>query len=140
VKKPFLPMLWLALSLGAVTALSACGTGGSNPPSAAEQNHTSEQSVYAAVQSYTATAREETRLIKCSGSSRGPSCPTTVNLSSGTVAEMKRLDNVAYNGLVPLRDAARAGQPINGRDLASAQSAVAAFTTYVAQNGGTLTP
>lgn len=127
MRKPFLPMLGLALALGTMTALSACAPTGDHPSSAADQQQTSAQAVYAAAQSYTVAAREETSLIQAG------------MVSKGTALEMKRLDNVAYSALRPVLDAARAGQTVSGRDAASAQAAVAAFSTFIAQNGGRLT-
>jgi hypothetical protein len=57
VRKPFLPVLGLALALGTMTALSACSRAGNSLPTADEPDHTGGQDVYGEVQSNTMAAR-----------------------------------------------------------------------------------
>ncbi len=109
-------LLAVFLTFAACTAMNSSGIGATAPAEA----------VFAAESAYDAAAHLEASWI----ASGVP--------NAATVAEIKRLDDQAYNALVPLRNAAQAGGAnavIDQAEIDAANAAVTALGTYLTTHG-----
>ena len=108
--------------LASFLVFAACSASGSSSVSAAGP----AEAVFAAESAYDTAAHLEASWI----ASGVP--------NAATVAEIKHLDDQAYNALVPLRNAAQAGGAnavIDQAEIDAANAAVTALGTYLTTHG-----
>ena len=123
MRRSFFQAIGIATMLGCAVALQGCAT---TPISTIAQPAPADaQDVLTALELYISTSKTETGLIN------------SHRVTSEVAMLMKKKDITAYAALIPLRTAAKAGQPIDAAQFAAAQSVLSDFVSYVTEaNGG----